>query len=29
VFIGVQIIWNGVSQLLSSLPVFAGSAMAQ
>jgi len=29
VCIGVQIIWNGVSQLLSSLPVFAGSAMAQ
>lgn len=28
VCIGVQIIWNGVSQLLRSLPAFAGSAMA-
>lgn len=28
VCIGVQIVWNGVSQLLRSLPVFAGPAMA-
>ncbi len=27
VCIGVQIVWNGVSQLLRSLPVFAGPAM--